>query len=145
LERWRFLFRYHRYSIAYEERLMTLPAYLDNLDDLPEALAEHYIAMADGRFRLDAEGVEDVTGLKSALERERQRRRARADSQHPKLQSQAIGETPAAVVETMADEQAEPGPGSQDHFAESDDDTEVAVETSVLASPEALISRLCEA
>src|SRR3546814_19417901 len=55
---------------------MTLPAIADRLEDLPEAVRPHYVATADGRWRLDAEGVEDVTGLKSALEKERAARKA---------------------------------------------------------------------
>lgn len=35
-------------------------------DALPEALREYY-AEKDGKFILDAEGVEDVSGLKNAL------------------------------------------------------------------------------
>lgn len=55
---------------------MTLPATADRLEDLPEAVREHYVATEDGRFRLDADGVEDVAGLKSALEKERAARKA---------------------------------------------------------------------
>lgn len=55
---------------------MTLPAIADRLEDLPEAVREHYAATEDGRWRLDAEGVEDVAGLKSALEKERAARKA---------------------------------------------------------------------
>lgn len=55
---------------------MTLPATADRLEDLPEAVREHYVATEDGRWRLDAEGVEDVAGLKSALEKERAARKA---------------------------------------------------------------------
>lgn len=55
---------------------MTLPATVDRLEDLPEAVREHFVATEDGRWRLDAEGVEDVAGLKSALEKERAARKA---------------------------------------------------------------------
>ncbi|WPZ36256.1 hypothetical protein T8K17_08910 [Thalassobaculum sp. OXR-137] len=55
---------------------MPLPAYVDNLDALPEAVRAHYVETEDGRWRLDAEGVEDVSGLKSALEKERAERKA---------------------------------------------------------------------
>jgi len=55
---------------------MTLPATVDRLEDLPEAVREHYVATEDGRFRLDADGVEDVAGLKSALDKERAARKA---------------------------------------------------------------------
>lgn len=55
---------------------MPLPATVDTLDALPEAVRAHYLRTEDGRWRLDAEGVEDVTGLKSALEKERAERKA---------------------------------------------------------------------
>ncbi|WP_420562615.1 hypothetical protein [Thalassobaculum sp.] len=55
---------------------MPLPAYVDDLDALPEAVRAHYVQTEDGRWRLDAEGVEDVSGLKSALEKERAERKA---------------------------------------------------------------------
>lgn len=55
---------------------MSLPAIVDHLEDLPEAARAFYVETEDGRFRLDAEGVEDVSGLKSALEKEREARKA---------------------------------------------------------------------
>jgi hypothetical protein len=59
-----------------KENLMAIPATIDQLDDAPEALRPYYLETEDGRFRLDAEGVEDVAGLKSALEKERAARKA---------------------------------------------------------------------
>lgn len=51
---------------------MALKAVLDSLDGVPEALHEHYKKDdASGKYRLEADGVEDVSGLKSALEKER--------------------------------------------------------------------------
>lgn len=47
-----------------------LEAVLDSLDTVPEPLREFYVEQ-DGKYRLDANGVEDVTGLKTALEKER--------------------------------------------------------------------------
>lgn len=55
---------------------MALPATVDTLDDLPEPVRAYYLETEDGRWRLDAEGVEDVSGLKSALEKERAERKA---------------------------------------------------------------------
>lgn len=55
---------------------MALPAHVDTLDDLPEAIREHYTEIEAGGFRLDTDGAEDVSGLKSALEKERDRRRS---------------------------------------------------------------------
>ena len=44
---------------------------LENLEELEESLKELYEEQEDGKFKLRVEGVEDVTGLKSALEKER--------------------------------------------------------------------------
>jgi len=52
---------------------MALKAVVDSLDGVPEPLRAAYIEK-DGKFVLDAEGVEDVTGLKSALQKERDAR-----------------------------------------------------------------------
>lgn len=60
---------------------MALKAQLDKEEDfnaLPEAVRSEYKKVEDDegvRWLLDAEGVEDVTGLKSALEKERTTRR----------------------------------------------------------------------
>lgn len=49
---------------------MPLQLVVDKLDDVPEAFRTEY--EKDGeKFRLKVEGVEDVTGLKSALQKER--------------------------------------------------------------------------
>lgn len=45
-----------------------LAAVVDSIDTVPENLRDLYVE-ADGKFRLDAEGVEDVSGLKSTLEK----------------------------------------------------------------------------
>lgn len=49
---------------------MALKAFYASQDEIPDSLREHYVEK-DGKFVLDAEGVEDVTGLKRSLERER--------------------------------------------------------------------------
>lgn len=59
---------------------MALKAILEKLDDAPEALREHY-AEKDGKFYLSVDAVdgyalEDVSGLKSALGKERTTREA---------------------------------------------------------------------
>lgn len=46
---------------------------------LADAMKAIYTKAADGSYRLDAEGVEDVTGLKSALGAERQKAKAAED------------------------------------------------------------------
>ena len=53
---------------------MGLKLIVDSLDGLDDGVKSLY-AEKDGKFRLDVEGVEDVTGLKSALEKERSARR----------------------------------------------------------------------
>lgn len=52
-----------------------LKAVLDTLDGLPEAQKDLYDEGEDGKFHLLAEGVEDVGGLKSALDKERKARK----------------------------------------------------------------------
>jgi len=52
------------------ESVAKLKAVLDTLDGVPDELRGLYVE-DDGKFRLDAEGVEDVTGLKNALSREK--------------------------------------------------------------------------
>lgn len=53
---------------------MKLKAFVSKLEDVPEEYRAMYVQDGE-RFRLDAEGVEDVSGLKSALEKEKRRRR----------------------------------------------------------------------
>jgi len=50
---------------------MALKVEVDSLDNIPSALHEHYKKGDDGIYRLDYEGAPDVSGLKSALEKER--------------------------------------------------------------------------
>jgi hypothetical protein len=47
---------------------MPLKAFVQTLEEVPEALHEHYKQQDDGRWKFNAEDVEDVTGLKSALD-----------------------------------------------------------------------------
>src|SRR3546814_5040853 len=108
---------------------MTLPAIADRLEDLPEAVRPHYVATADGRWRLDAEGVEDVTGLKSALEKERAARKA---LQAEVAQAEVL---PAEVVP------AEPGVPA----IEDEEDAGIAAEPGTDPRLTALESRLIEA
>ncbi len=55
---------------------MPLKAFVANLDALPEPLREFYKQQEDGRYKFDAEDVEDVGGLKSALQHERDERKS---------------------------------------------------------------------
>lgn len=52
---------------------MPLKAVVENIEELAEPLREYYAKGEDGKFHLSAEGVEDVSGLKSALGKERTR------------------------------------------------------------------------
>ena len=53
---------------------MALKLIVDSLDGLDEGTKGLY-AEKDGKYRLDVEGIEDTSGLKSALEKERTARR----------------------------------------------------------------------
>lgn len=50
---------------------MALKVEVENLDGIAESLHEHYTKGDDGTYRLDYEGAPDISGLKSALEKER--------------------------------------------------------------------------
>lgn len=56
---------------------MAYKAFYKTKDEIPEEVAPFYKQQADGRYKYDADDVEDVTGLKSALEHEREDRRNR--------------------------------------------------------------------
>lgn len=56
-----------------------LQTVLDTLDDVPEPYRELYVE-SDGKYRLDADGVEDTTGLKSALEKQKREAREAKDA-----------------------------------------------------------------
>jgi hypothetical protein len=53
---------------------MALKLTLDNLDGVDEAIKALYVEQ-DGKFKLAVDGLEDTSGLKSALEKERKARR----------------------------------------------------------------------
>lgn len=55
---------------------MGLQAYVEKLESVPEALRGFYTKTDDGKYRLDAEGVEDTAGLRSALNKERDNAKA---------------------------------------------------------------------
>lgn len=50
--------------------LSALPLVVDKLDAVPEAMRTEYVEK-DGKFHLDVTGMEDTSGLKSALDKER--------------------------------------------------------------------------
>lgn len=51
---------------------MTLKMVVDSLESVEEAFRSLYAKGEDGKFHLSVEGVEDVSGLKSALQKERE-------------------------------------------------------------------------
>ena len=108
---------------------MALAAYVDSLEALPEALRPFYVPTEDGRFRLDAEGVEDVSGLKSALEKERAARKAlKAELEAAREAQDAAADEnagPAATVDDAAGDggAAEDG-GAADRAREPGDTTD---------------------
>lgn len=61
---------------------MALKAVVNKLEDLDEALRDLYVPNENGTFRLDADGVEDVAGLKSALNKERGIAKAAVDARN---------------------------------------------------------------
>ncbi|KVD71798.1 hypothetical protein WI89_00830 [Burkholderia ubonensis] len=50
---------------------MGLKAVVDSIEVVDEKYRDLYVKGDDGKFRLDAEGIEDVSGLKTALQKER--------------------------------------------------------------------------
>lgn len=82
---------------------MPLKAVLDSLDAVPEAQREFYKKHDDGKFRLDAEGVEfeeNVRGLKSALEKERDEKKTTAQK-YRELQEQLGDLDPVKAREAL--------------------------------------------
>ena len=56
---------------------MPIPIVVEDQNQLPEGLEDHYKAQDDGRYLLDVEGVDshpDVSGLKTAYQKEKEKR-----------------------------------------------------------------------
>lgn len=88
---------------------------LDTLDGVDEALRPLY-EEADGKFRLKVEGVEDTSGLKSALDKERKAARTAAASE---ARWKALGKTPEEIedllaAQALAEEEKAKGAGEWD-------------------------------
>lgn len=84
---------------------MPLPAVTESLEAVPEAVRTFYVETGDGTFRLDAEGVEDVSGLKSALEKERAARKdlkAELERREDVKTPEATGKLEAALIAAEA-------------------------------------------
>lgn len=79
---------------------MALKLTLDNLDGVDEAIKALYVEQ-DGKFKLAVDGLEDTSGLKSALEKERKARREA--EQRAKL---ALGEDELEEFERLRAEAA---------------------------------------
>lgn len=85
---------------------MPLHLIVDDLETVPDALRGEYTEK-DGKFHLNVEGLEDTSGLKSALQKERGSRGAL----EKQMKSwQGLGKTPEEIAELLqkqADEEAE--------------------------------------
>jgi hypothetical protein len=80
---------------------MALDLIVDALDAVPEAFRPLYVQAGD-KFKLDVSGVEDTTGLKSALEAER---KAAREASKQAAAWKSLGKTPEeiqALVEAQA-------------------------------------------
>ena len=94
----------HNLLMSYMARtgllLCALPLSVDKLDTVPEAQRSLYVEK-DGKHVLDVTGLEDTSGLKSALEKERQAvKDAKAAARA--LEAQFAGIDPVKVKEMMA-------------------------------------------
>jgi len=80
---------------------MALPFEVDSLDNIPETVRDQYVEAEGGKFRLDLDGYEDPTGLKSALEKERSEKKER-DRQLREMQKQFDGIDPEKTREMLS-------------------------------------------
>ncbi|MFZ3286554.1 MAG: hypothetical protein WA191_06855 [Telluria sp.] len=79
---------------------MALQLVVDTLESVPEALHSLYTE-ADGKFRLQVDGIEDTKGLKSALEKERQTAKD-AEKARKDFEKQFEGIDPKKVKDMMS-------------------------------------------
>lgn len=83
---------------------MALQLVVDTLDDIPDALKGEY-AEKDGKFHLNVDGLEDTSGLKSALEKERKANREK-DAKIKRWE--ALGKSDEEIAELLkAQDEAE--------------------------------------
>ena len=123
---------------------MSLPAIVDRLEDLPEPARAFYVETEDGLFRLDAEGVEDVSGLKSALEKEREARKTlKAELAEMKEATLEDG-SPDSAEAPAGEADAEPEATSDDPILEPDPEPDPGLEPSGNLSVVVLQTRLLE-
>jgi hypothetical protein len=84
---------------------MALKTVLDSLEGVPSELHKLYV-QKDGKYVLDAEGIEDVSGLKSALERKKQEAAdAKKAAKELKEQLESLGMEPDEIKAIIADHQ----------------------------------------
>lgn len=122
---------------------MALKARLETLDGLPEAIAKEYKEVKEGdtvHYMLDAEGIEDVSGLKSALGKERASR-TKLEKVAKKLGIKVEDETAVnALLESLGDDTLEEALAKAKAAAASADDG-----TKAVAQAKKLQSQLTEA
>lgn len=83
---------------------MALQLVVDSLDGIPDALKGEY-AEKDGKFHLNVDGIEDTSGLKSALDKERTKAR---DLEKKVKKWEALGKSDEEIAQLLADhEEAE--------------------------------------
>lgn len=86
---------------------------VETLDNIPEPLREMYAEADGGGYQLQVEGIEDTTGLKTALQKERENaRKAAAQAK----QWERIGKTPDEIAE-MLEAQSNPPKPTKDESA----------------------------
>lgn len=93
-----------RYMSSMGMRLHALPLTADSLDAIPEAHRGLYVEK-DGKHHLDVSGVEDTSGLKTALEKERANNKAAKAAQEAAVAAalkQYEGIDPVKTREMMA-------------------------------------------
>lgn len=78
---------------------MPLQLIVDSLDTVPEPLRPNYVKADDGKFRLDLDGYEDPSNLKSALQKEREA--AKAATKQAKAWVD-LGKTPEEISALLA-------------------------------------------
>src|SRR4051812_49315938 len=74
---------------------------VDSIDGLDEALRSLYVEK-DGKFQLDVDGIEDTSGLKTALQKER---RTASELQKQTNAWKALGKTPEQIAELLEAQQ----------------------------------------
>lgn len=77
---------------------MALPLIVDSIDAVPEAVRDQYKEV-DGKYRLDLDGYEDPSALKSALQKERE---AAKNAARQAKAWESLGKSPDEIQELLA-------------------------------------------